>query len=588
MRVAVDRFCCTRGQVAIGTSCESSMWPGATQRTELYNVLVEFKHMPYPTRDRIGEAIEVLELRPGDAALHRLPRTIYNTGALLLTELVVRCPFSQGAQLRPATTIKYRDEYYRYDPRVALLTNTLESPANLSSTSLTGHMRTCPLIGPTAPKSFLNEHTCVVSHGCMADDYTGRSFQLNSTTLRQFFLQGNNYVYAIDALPLGTSNADPCKDKVRWRALGACGGRATALDFSTQTVLAAAIRSSPDANLIVKDVELANSDRNMCSNAKGAIVDVDGNCWQHTHNDQLGVYDFTLWTMAHGGNDGAAGFFPIKSVAHDGPDSILRFPSWHPLSRWDKHSGGSWTAIGAPLGRLGDNISFSELPIRVQSAGLAEALGVTVNATQRLGTIEVCGSPGEVQNVPTSENRFYFGKERYKRCCGITQQEMLKNHRQEDNANQKQTIHTSIALYGPDQLRQRVAWALSQIFVIAEFGSEILGDHGEVWMSFYDVFVRHAFASYRDIMREVSFNPIMGSYLTFKNSASFAYKGSHPDENFARESTSCGDYVCTPHADLPDTDCDWPYVLISTSAKHSGPVARSRYATVLAGLVGPT
>ena len=48
--------------------------------------------------------------------------------------------------------------------------------------------------------------------------------------------------------------------------------------------------------------KLSNDDRNMCSDAVGAIVDVDGDCWEHTHNDQLSVYDFTLWAMDHGGN----------------------------------------------------------------------------------------------------------------------------------------------------------------------------------------------------------------------------------------------------------------------------------------------
>ena len=121
-----------------------------------------------------------------------------------------------------------------------------------------------------------------------------------------------------------------------------------------------------------------------------------------------------------------------------------------------------------------------------------------------------CGSPGEVANDPLMGNLYYFGKQRYKQVASYGQQEMLKPYRLRQNAIQKQMIHTMLALHAPDQLRQRVAWALAQVLVIALFDSSVLGDHSEVWTSYYDIFVRNAFGCYRDIMREVAFNPIMG------------------------------------------------------------------------------
>ena len=39
------------GVVAIGTSCLSNFWPAATKRTELYNVLIEFNHLPCVNED---------------------------------------------------------------------------------------------------------------------------------------------------------------------------------------------------------------------------------------------------------------------------------------------------------------------------------------------------------------------------------------------------------------------------------------------------------------------------------------------------------------------------------------------------------
>lgn len=52
---------------------------------------------------------------------------------------------------------------------------------------------------------------------------------------------------------------------------------------------------------------------------------------------------------------------------------------------------------------------------------------------------------------------------------------------------------------------------------------------------YYDIFVRHAFGSYRDVMREVAHSPLMGEYLTFRGNQAYATSNSSPDENFARE-----------------------------------------------------
>jgi hypothetical protein len=101
-------------------------------------------------------------------------------------------------------------------------------------------------------------------------------------------------------------------------------------------------------------------------------------------------------------------------------------------------------------------------------------------------------------------------------------------------SNGKSMVHNTLALNAPDQLRQRMAWALSQVFVI---GVDGLGkeDQMEPWFTFYDVFVRHAFGNMWDLLREISFSPMMSSYLTFVGSESLAKSKSAPDENYARE-----------------------------------------------------
>ena len=65
------------------------------------------------------------------------------------------------------------------------------------------------------------------------------------------------------------------------------------------------------------------------------------------------------------------------------------------------------------------------------------------------------------------------------------------------------------ALYGPDQLRQRVAFALHQIMVVS--GVEVTQPS---WMTPYlQPLDRNASGNYRDLLYEITLNPAMGNYL---------------------------------------------------------------------------
>lgn len=82
------------------------------------------------------------------------------------------------------------------------------------------------------------------------------------------------------------------------------------------------------------------------------------------------------------------------------------------------------------------------------------------------------------------------------------------------------------ALYGEDQLRQRVAFALSQIFVVS--GVEI--EQPSSMAPYQNIFVRNAFGNFRTILEEVTLSPAMGRYLDMANNRRQA-----PNENYARE-----------------------------------------------------
>ena len=477
------------GVVVIGSSCDGKLYPGARDAVEVYNTLMRFENLSYPSIDDRGEPIELYNLTDTSAAtLQPLPATIYSEGVLHVARMHISpCPFSVAAQLRPSTTLLHEGMHYRYDPRLVMIDNTLEAPAaNLSGASASiadndnnGHV--CPLLLPSAPKTFLNEQTCAISHGCRPDDYLGGSFVLNHSTIRAFFTEGANFVYALDALPLDTS-IDPCGNRAtRWVARpGACVGGETPVDAATASVLVTALNGQDGANMAVKDITLDATAQAACvtgsggSSAIGAKLEVNGSCWEHSHPNQLDVYDFTLWANDHDGNVAAGGFFPIKAFAHDG-HSVLHFPASHPISRFQT----AWS-LGPRVGRLGDALTFDALPRTVQTAGVARALGLSVTPRAGVAGVETCGSPGEVASDPSLGNVYYWGKQRYKQVAPYALQEVLSPYRLRDNGIMKQMVHTMLALHAPDQLRQRVAWALAQWLVVAQFDASVLGDHSEV------------------------------------------------------------------------------------------------------------
>jgi uncharacterized protein (DUF1800 family) len=90
------------------------------------------------------------------------------------------------------------------------------------------------------------------------------------------------------------------------------------------------------------------------------------------------------------------------------------------------------------------------------------------------------------------------------------------------------------ALHGPDQLRQRVAFALSEIMVVSQLG--VLGNMTYSLADYYDVLSRNAFGNYRDLIEEVTLHPAMGVYLSMLgNEKPDPVLNIRPDENYARE-----------------------------------------------------
>lgn len=88
------------------------------------------------------------------------------------------------------------------------------------------------------------------------------------------------------------------------------------------------------------------------------------------------------------------------------------------------------------------------------------------------------------------------------------------------------------AVNQPDQLRQRAAFALSQIFVTSLL--EIFGNTNMI--AYQDMLLADSLSNYRQIMYDVTVSPAMGQYLNMvSNAKADPSTGSVANENFARE-----------------------------------------------------
>ena len=85
-----------------------------------------------------------------------------------------------------------------------------------------------------------------------------------------------------------------------------------------------------------------------------------------------------------------------------------------------------------------------------------------------------------------------------------------------------------------DLLRQRMAFAWSQILVVQTFRPQLNRVLGQA--NYYDILLRHAFGNFRDMLYDITLSVSMGEYLSsYRNQKFNPQTGAEPDENFARE-----------------------------------------------------
>ena len=448
-------------------------------------------------------------------------------------------------------------DYWIYTATHDLKTNDLSSPlldggkASVVKTKNSPDEDVYGTVCANAERTFINENFCQISYDACTkalDINDGAELHLTNATFKAIHtitgggVGGTNtrYIYRMDGLQQGINDEDepPCKKGARSRwiqiPVDECDERGIDIDEQTYDLFHDLLRNSFDSNRYLRDIYFPKADmiagqQIKCHDDDVDAIDfsilVDDECWLNTHVDNYNVYDMTPWTKlsdevdamteSHNGNSGTRN--PIKEFAEGRAETAGRegmeatfhfvFPFEHPINphgmnRWKLRGGNAEKLgdIGPYIGRYGDTVQLKSLPDVTRTKELEDAFAGSSGSNPQ-GPYLVCGSPFEVANDHSKDSSGLYrgGFEmltRYNRTVGDG-----------DLRDQRETTWMEIAMNSEDQLRQRIAWALYQILVVSpdSIGNIRLG---EAFMHYYDIFVRHAFGNYFDILKEVTTSPV--------------------------------------------------------------------------------
>lgn len=154
-----------------------------------------------------------------------------------------------------------------------------------------------------------------------------------------------------------------------------------------------------------------------------------------------------------------------------------------------------------------------------------------VNAVRFLNTATFGASPRDLQHLTGMTPSEWIDEQiALDASCHLPS----LNQSQENNSRENRVeVWWRHAVTAPDQLRQRVAFALSQIFVVSDVNSS-LSQNGMA--AYYDILLDNAFGNFRDLLEDVTLSPVMGRYLSMLGNQKANRKaGIRADENYARE-----------------------------------------------------
>jgi hypothetical protein len=280
----------------------------------------------------------------------------------------------------------------------------------------------------------------------------------------------------------------------------------------------------------------------------GMLVMTKDGCFENMHPDYMSIFDFTGYEEDHPAQTTNETYITNWTTI-----GIMQYPDSHPMSHFEELKT-KWNGIKAVErysyastarvnqgARYGDSIILDQLADQMKLNSDPLILGSLATniakielsnkvATNRGGGTLVCGSPNEVAPDPHLDD--YFDViHRDLDCIGCQDS-------YGDYAKQKVSVWTMNALEAEDQLCQRMAWSLYEHLNV---GSASNPDNTESNLYTYDLFTRHCFHSYFDLLKELTFSSKTGEQFSYAESSStrlsWDTSGSlvYPDENYGRE-----------------------------------------------------
>ena len=89
-------------------------------------------------------------------------------------------------------------------------------------------------------------------------------------------------------------------------------------------------------------------------------------------------------------------------------------------------------------------------------------------------------------------------------------------------------------LSGANPVRKRIAFALSEFFVVSLSGISLTW-RGPAIGEYWDILNARAFGNFRELLQDITLNPAMGVFLNTRGNRAADGRGRVPDENYARE-----------------------------------------------------
>ena len=346
--------------------------------------------------------------------------------------------------------------WLQFDPRLNLATNDLTSPLSdggKAATLASGGGTSCSNV----PRTFLNEKHCTVGINACKSTTTSNELEvfLDNATISELHYLSGRYLYALKGLNVidqTDTSAFPWKldhpcnagYRSRWMQKDSDECVPTSLYSDTNKTLAELLSSSGDRNQYIRDIFFPEEGAscNETDYETDIEIVVDDQCWKRVHDDYLSIYDMTYWVDRHpGGPD------KIMKWAKDN-GTVLVFPNddrskGHTMDRW--HNNYHKFPF---IGRFGDYMRIRDLPNEVRTENVTSFYDNASN--ENSNGVLVCGSPDEVSNDRTLE--FVFDVNNNGFSTGYY-----------DPAGNKDNVWIMVSLEANDQLRQRAAWALSQV-----------------------------------------------------------------------------------------------------------------------------